>query len=576
MLPSTVGCEPAEPFLCGRLNGRLPPRPRAQLGRTAEADVGRGYWGSAAAVSLPSTIALARARRRRARRSSVASKWEDGPSNGRERPSPPTPTVLQAEPFIEPDSVPVADKSPPSLNEDWSGLAVTNRVKRLKDMVFMKEMNAAITSGEFALRLSGAERPGLVDYEGLCNVLDGFADRLEKKVGPSEDEEAWKALEDLKVIRSRLQEKLVAMTKVRQIDMEVAVQEPGNKADSDEDLTITTKAIRPANSRFMLYLRADAKVDVDTALQESQVEQPLSRDLWERLEGQSDGHCLPAVELQVEEQESILMQAKYELAKARAKRGHVLQRMSEATGGCAELFRLDREISGRRNLVLLANVDLILEKVALHLEKSLQQASISEWDASGRHLKELVSEFSWLENQVAPYKKYLHRDPEDVAVRGLDRDEVQLLERKVARIAGRAGLHVDQIDRGQSFLWKNLVSLRTSLRKIRRGLMFQVNGVRLLYQDLQHAIRLVLKVLFLNHALQKREANVCRRAVKDLLVLVPFLVLLLIPLSPPGHMLVFSLILKVYPDFVPTPFTEHRQNVMRIYNEIKPVSETRS
>ena len=65
--------------------------------------------------------------------------------------------------------------------------------------------------------------------------------------------------------------------------------------------------------------------------------------------------------------------------------------------------------------------------------------------------------------------------------------------------------------------------------------------------------------------------------VQDLLVLVPFLILLLIPLSPPGHMLVFSLILKartikcrggrmcfsccqVYPDFVPSPFTEHRQN----------------
>ena len=32
---------------------------------------------------------------------------------------------------------------------------------------------------------------------------------------------------------------------------------------------------------------------------------------------------------------------------------------------------------------------------------------------------------------------------------------------------------------------------------------------------------------------------------QDLLVLVPFLIILLIPLSPPGHMLVFSLILKV-------------------------------
>ena len=46
-------------------------------------------------------------------------------------------------------------------------------------------------------------------------------------------------------------------------------------------------------------------------------------------------------------------------------------------------------------------------------------------------------------------------------------------------------------------------------------------------------------------------------------MLVPFVIILLIPLSPPGHMLVFSLIVKVYPDFVPTPFTEHRQNAPR-------------
>ncbi|CAE7755147.1 unnamed protein product [Symbiodinium pilosum] len=84
---------------------------------------------------------------------------------------------------------------------------------------------------------------------------------------------------------------------------------------------------------------------------------------------------------------------------------------------------------------------------------------------------------------------------------------------------------------------------------------------------------LAFKVVFLNHALEDREVRICRRAVKDLLVSVPFLILLLIPLSPPGHMLVFSLILKVYPDFVPSPFTDHRQNVMRVYNAIKPVSE---
>ncbi|CAK9025840.1 Hypothetical protein SCF082_LOCUS17251 [Durusdinium trenchii] len=92
------------------------------------------------------------------------------------------------------------------------------KVRRLKEMVFRQGMKVAITSGEFALRLGGAEEPGLVDYEGLCNLLDGFADRFEREagLGDPENEDAWKASEDLRVIRAKLQERLVAMTKAQQ------------------------------------------------------------------------------------------------------------------------------------------------------------------------------------------------------------------------------------------------------------------------------------------------------------------------------------------------------------------------
>lgn len=77
-------------------------------------------------------------------------------------------------------------------------------------MVFLKGMKTAITSGEFALRLAGAERPGLVDYEGLCNLLDGYADRYSRDWASDsteiEDEDAWRVSEDLRVIRGKLEE----------------------------------------------------------------------------------------------------------------------------------------------------------------------------------------------------------------------------------------------------------------------------------------------------------------------------------------------------------------------------------
>eukprot|EP00913_Durusdinium_trenchii_P010361 g9715.t1 len=483
------------------------------------------------------------------------------------------------------------------------------KVRRLKEMVFRQGMKVAITSGEFALRLGGAEEPGLVDYEGLCNLLDGFADRPGPERNEGEGSACQKlqdrfsalesglshrtsgrvlrgqASEDLRVIRAKLQERLVAMTKAQQPERSLSSGPPEAQEKVDQDSS-ANKAVKAAPSKFMLYLRADETVDIDTALQDGKG--AAGRCLFlvlrrcrneERLEGKTEQHSndwmSPEEGQAVDEgeKEEALQQAKKHLETAYAKRSKVLKKMSQDGAGAedtSELFRCDREISGRRNLALLASVEYIYEKVAWKLEKLLEQATIAEWDISGRRLKLLVYEFALLDKQVAPYRIYLQQNPEDEGVRGLDLDELQMLETHFVRIAGRVGLQVERINQRQGFfalVRRQKVSLRSFWQKIRRGLVFQASGVRLLSQDLQHALKLVLKVLFLNHALQQRE---------DLLVLVPFLIILLIPLSPPGHMLVFSLIVKVYPDFVPSPFTEHRQNVMRIYNEIKPVSEKRS
>merc|ERR1712008_518553 len=66
-------------------------------------------------------------------------------------------------------------------------VADSMRVQCLKDLVLVHEIQAAITAGEFALRLRGAvEKPGLVDYEKLCNRLNTFIDRLKRQ--PLQDE----------------------------------------------------------------------------------------------------------------------------------------------------------------------------------------------------------------------------------------------------------------------------------------------------------------------------------------------------------------------------------------------------
>lgn len=56
-----------------------------------------------------------------------------------------------------------------------------------------------------------------------------------------------------------------------------------------------------------------------------------------------------------------------------------------------------------------------------------------------------------------------------------------------------------------------------------------------------------------------------RRTAKDVITFIPFIIILIIPLSPVGHVLVFSFIQRFFPDFFPTPYTDRRQNLMRIY-----------
>jgi hypothetical protein len=487
------------------------------------------------------------------------------------------------------------------------------RVQCLKDLVLVHEIQAAITAGEFALRLRGAvEKPGLVDYEKLCNRLNTFIDRLERQ--PLQDEvlppdEAWKAKNNLRETREHLQEKLFEMTRVRcqignkssEPQVQVDASENVSSGSSMPDTASDHKTKQPRElsepNRVLLYLREDQTVDIDSALKASVSVAPFSRDLWERLRGKggrdSDdwAHApeeTPPVSTHALEKQAKLSDSKHELAKSQAMRAKILKAMGmdrkttdidpqTKAAEIKQLFRWDRVVMGRQILVLLANIDLLFDLVAVELEAQLRQASIQEWDVIGRRLKMIVLEFSLLEKQMAPYNRCVREDPEAVRAEGLDSDELCMLEKHIAGIAEHLGIQADCVGQEKSWLrpirhqWASMKKFR---HKLKRGIFFLANGCRLLYQDVLHAVKLLLKVSFLRYTLQPREVQACYRAIKDLLVLVPFLLILAIPMSPPGHFLVFSLILKVYPDFFPSPFTERRQNIMRIYDEIKRVSES--
>lgn len=55
------------------------------------------------------------------------------------------------------------------------------------------------------------------------------------------------------------------------------------------------------------------------------------------------------------------------------------------------------------------------------------------------------------------------------------------------------------------------------------------------------------------------------RTFKDIITFIPFVIILIIPLSPIGHVLVFGAIQRFFPDFFPSCFTEQRQNLLQLY-----------
>ena len=56
-----------------------------------------------------------------------------------------------------------------------------------------------------------------------------------------------------------------------------------------------------------------------------------------------------------------------------------------------------------------------------------------------------------------------------------------------------------------------------------------------------------------------------RRTFKDVITFIPVVIILIIPLSPVGHVLVFGAIQRFFPDFFPSCFTEQRQNLLQLY-----------
>jgi len=116
-------------------------------------------------------------------------------------------------------------------------------------------------------------------------------------------------------------------------------------------------------------------------------------------------------------------------------------------------------------------------------------------------------------------------------------------------------------------LSKMQMQVRQAVSTITDAANFGTRGVRLLGTDAGAAGRLFWRAL-LGGTLKPREVAALRRTARDLLTFIPFAIILILPLTPVGHVLIFGFIQRYFPGFFPSQFTSRRQDLMVKYEQL--------
>jgi len=148
----------------------------------------------------------------------------------------------------------------------------------------------------------------------------------------------------------------------------------------------------------------------------------------------------------------------------------------------------------------------------------------------------------------------------------VDQELLTSLERDVAQMLLNLGL---QEGTTEAPSWdRTYETLQANAGRALQGLQFYARGVQLLGDDVQLVVNMLARAVLQGYTLRSREVKLLRRIAKDILTIVPFVIILIIPLTPLGHVLIFSFIQRFFPDFFPSQFTESRQNIMSMYSSI--------
>ena len=383
----------------------------------------------------------------------------------------------------------------------------------------------------------------------------------------SETEEQQSNVADLDEIREQLQKDDIAEEDTKKMDGgNVVVMQAGDP---------------------MLYVRDDGTVDWEGALQDRAALKKFGISVWSRINGEDPetvdeetvGNTMSHEEKKpatakiaetdaIREEKKKLNELETSLQQMASEHTKLLN--SAVTAGSAvaninlatikpelrnQIRTSANELEQQQQRVSFQTVIYELERIYTYLDNEMGNTFSKGYIPLQDRLN--VAEFGLLESQVETIQRQLKNGEQ------FDADVLSVVLDQTVDFKRRLG--IDYFVTGLTFDKEAITSwLNESLEQTKKALSFYGKGCKLFWEDIVFSSYLITRALQ-GYTLKPREVRTLRRTVKDIVTFIPVIIILLIPLSPVGHVLVFGAIQRFFPDFFPSCFTEQRQNLLQLY-----------
>ena len=226
----------------------------------------------------------------------------------------------------------------------------------------------------------------------------------------------------------------------------------------------------------------------------------------------------------------------------------------------------DDEVRDLRRVFATRTPQLEMERILAQLEEEACEVPSLETPDRADEVELLAAEFGAMD---AGLKKLAWMVDTDNSA-AIEDDDLTELATDIPDLKSRLGL-VD--GDGLSSLSPSVLGERVSrttsesLEKAKEGAEFMARGVKMLGGDISASTRFFGRAV-MGSTLRPREVQTIRRTTLDIFTFVPFIIILIIPLTPVGHVLIFSFIQRYFPALFPSQFSGRRQELMKKYEEL--------